>query len=125
MATTAPMPMMMPSIVNPARKGLRRRIRKAESMVSQRKDILVDLVRLVCLVYLVAGKTTRQTKKNQINQTNLLHFTFGPISNPGGNFFPAWASEGSIPTMTASPSFSAPLTISVERESAIPVVTGT
>jgi len=33
------MPMMIPSMVSPARSGLRRRIRSAESVVSQRKDM--------------------------------------------------------------------------------------
>ena len=41
-ATTAPMPIMMPSIVSPARNGLRRRMRRAERMVSQRKDMVRD-----------------------------------------------------------------------------------
>ena len=45
MATTAPIPMIIPSIVRPARNGLRRRIRRAESRVSQRKDMPVLLVR--------------------------------------------------------------------------------
>src|SRR5690606_18832729 len=37
MPTTAPTPMTMPSMVRPARRGFRRRMRRAERIVNQRK----------------------------------------------------------------------------------------
>ncbi len=41
MATTALIPMTMPSIVKPALNGLRLRIRKADRRVSQKKDMVI------------------------------------------------------------------------------------
>src|SRR5574341_2514611 len=86
-ATTAPMPMMMPSMVSPARNGFRRRIRRADRMVSQRKDMCIGLSGLfslsrwsddlVCLVHSFVwfiwfepGEPAQRDKPGKLNQPN-------------------------------------------------------
>ena len=106
-ATTAPMPMMMPSIVSPARSGLRRRMRRADKVVSQRKDIgLVYLVVWSILsipsissVYFVdrIDKTDRTDETDQIN--GLWPF----ISSSGRLRSPAAASSGLVLRASQSP----------------------